>query len=141
MSMTTMTADPASNRDISARRTGWGAMFTLTLCVSTLIASEFMPLSILTPIASELRVTEGAAGQAIAISGLFAVLTSLTIARVTAGFDRRIVLLGLTGLMLLSGLVVTFAPSFSVLLVGRAMIGVVIGGFWSMSAAGDAACA
>lgn len=135
MSTTTLPADLPPNQDNPAVRTGWGAVFALTLCVSTLIASEFMPLSILSPIASELRVTEGAAGQAIAISGLFAVLTSLAIARVTAGIDRRVVLLGLTALMLLSGLVVTFASSFSMLLVGRALIGVVIGGFWSMSAA------
>jgi predicted MFS family arabinose efflux permease len=134
MSTTTLAPDIPPNQDNPAVRTGWGAVFALTLCVSTLIASEFMPLSILSPIASELRVTEGAAGQAIAISGLFAVLTSLAISRVTTGVDRRVVLLGLTSLMLLSGLVVTFAPSFSVLLVGRALIGVVIGGFWSMSA-------
>jgi predicted MFS family arabinose efflux permease len=37
--------------------------------------------------------------------------------------------------MLVSGLVTAFAPTFSVLMIGRAIIGVVIGGFWSMSAA------
>src|SRR5918995_304560 len=64
---------------------GWGAVLALTLCVSTLIASEFMPVSILTPIASDLHLTEGTAGQAISVSGLFAVLTSLTISSLTAG--------------------------------------------------------
>src|SRR4051812_26122204 len=54
---------------------GWGAVLALTLCVATLIASEFMPVSILTPIATDLHLTEGAAGQAISVSGLFAVLT------------------------------------------------------------------
>jgi predicted MFS family arabinose efflux permease len=113
---------------------GWGAIFALTLCVSTLIASEFMPVSLLTPIATELRVTEGVAGQAISVSGIFAVLTSLSISSVTRGIDRRTLLLGLTGFMIASGLVVTFAPNFAVLMAGRALIGVVIGGFWSMSA-------
>jgi len=114
---------------------GWGAVLALTLCVSTLIASEFMPVSLLTPIASDLSVTTGAAGQAIAISGLFAVLTSLSISQLTAGIDRRKVLLILTAIMLVSALVVAFAPTFEILLVGRALIGVVIGGFWSMSTA------
>lgn len=114
---------------------GWGAVFALTLCVSTLIASEFMPVSILTPIASDLHLTEGAAGQAISVSGLFAVLTSLSVARLTRGIDRRVLLLGLTLLMLVSGLIVAFAPNFLVLIIGRALIGIVIGGFWSMSAA------
>lgn len=114
---------------------GWSAVFALSLCVATLIASEFMPVSLLTPIAGELHLSEGTAGQAISVSGIFAVLTSLFIARATAGIDRRNVLLFLTVVMLVSGLVVAFAPSLPVLMVGRAMIGVAIGGFWSMSGA------
>jgi predicted MFS family arabinose efflux permease len=114
---------------------GWGAVLALTLCVSTLIASEFMPISILTPIASDLQVSEGTAGQAISVSGLFAVLTSLTLSSLTAGMNRRVVLLGLTLLMLVSGLMVAVAPTFAVLMAGRALLGIVIGGFWSMSAA------
>ena len=116
-------------------RTGWSAVFALTLCVSTLIASEFMPVSILSPIAADLHLTQGAAGQAISISGLFAVLTSLSVASLSRGVDRRVLLLGLTLLTLVSGLTVAFAPNYFVFMTGRALIGVVIGGFWSMSAA------
>ncbi|WP_354257469.1 MFS transporter [Bradyrhizobium sp. F1.13.3] len=123
----------APNRD--AATAGWGAVSALSLCVATLIASEFMPVSILTPIASDLHLTEGAAGQAISVSGLFAVLTSLSISTVGRGIDRRALLLCLTVLMLASGLLVAFAPNFAVLITGRALLGVVIGGFWSMSAA------
>jgi predicted MFS family arabinose efflux permease len=46
----------------------WGAIGSMTLCVALLIASEFMPVSLLTPIARELGATEGMAGQAISIS-------------------------------------------------------------------------
>ena len=35
------------------------------MCVALLIASEFMPVSLLTPIAHDLGATEGMAGQAI----------------------------------------------------------------------------
>lgn len=118
-----------------ASRGAWGAVAALTLCVATLIASEFMPVSLLTPIATDLQMTEGRAGQAIAVSGLFAVLTSLVIARATRTVDRRLVLLALTGLMIVSGLMVAFAPHAAVFMAGRALVGVVIGGFWSMSAA------
>ncbi|GGL10922.1 MFS transporter [Caulobacter rhizosphaerae] len=113
---------------------GWSAVFALTLCVATLIASEFMPVSLLTPIAADLRLSEGLAGQAISISGLFAVITSLAVGRV-AHVDRRALLLGLTGLMGVSGLLVALAPNAPLFMVGRALIGVVIGGFWSLSAA------
>ena len=77
-------------------RSGWSAVFALTLCVSTLIASEFMPVSILSPIARDLNLTEGLAGQAISISGLFAVVTSLSLTRLTRGIDRRVLLVGVT---------------------------------------------
>lgn len=114
---------------------GWSAVYALTLCVGTLIASEFMPLSLLTPIASDLRITQGQAGQAIAVSGIFAVLTSLSISALTQRIDRRALLLWLTAIMLISGIIVALAPNFPTLLAGRALVGVVIGGFWSMTAA------
>ncbi|WFU10319.1 MFS transporter [Rhizobium sp. CB3090] len=113
----------------------WGAVFAMSLCVFVLIASEFMPVSLLTPIAADLHLTEGQAGQAISVSGIFAVLTSLFIASILGSLDRKIVLLSLTGLMLVSGAVVALAPNYAVLMVGRALLGVVIGGFWSMSTA------
>ncbi|KQP62806.1 MFS transporter [Methylobacterium sp. Leaf112] len=114
---------------------GWGAVLAMTLCSTTLVASEFMPVSLLTPIAADLRITEGHAGQAIAVSGLFALLTSLVIASATRGIDRRTVLVAMTILMMGSGLMVALAPNAAVFMAGRALVGVVIGGFWSMSAA------
>jgi predicted MFS family arabinose efflux permease len=118
-----------------SRASGWGAVFALTLCVATLIASEFMPVSLLTPLAADLHISEGRAGQAIAVSGVFAVVTSLGISAATRGIDRRRVLLSLAVLMLASGLMVALAPNATVFMAGRALIGVVVGGFWSMSAA------
>lgn len=117
------------------RTESWGAVLAMSLCVFTLIASEFMPVSLLTPIASDLAMTEGQAGQAISVSGLFAVITSLSISTLTRNIDRKTVVLSLTVLMLLSGFIVAFAPNYITLMAGRAVIGMVIGGFWSMSAA------
>jgi len=110
-------------------------VFAMTLCVFVLIASEFMPVSLLTPIARELHITEGLAGQGIAISGALAVLTSLTISHIAGDLNRKYLLLGLAILMAISGLVIAMAPSYPVYMLGRALIGVVIGGFWSLSAA------
>jgi predicted MFS family arabinose efflux permease len=129
--MTVHLPDDAS----SSRPARWGAVLALTLCVSTLIASEFMPVSLLTPIASDLHLTEGNSGQAISVSGIFALITSLIISPVTRGVDRRNLLLVLTLLMMASGVIVAFAPNFAVLMAGRALLGIVIGGFWSMSTA------
>jgi predicted MFS family arabinose efflux permease len=100
-----------------------------------LVASEYMPVSLLTPIALDLHITEGQAGQGISVSGLFALFTSLLIASVAARVDRKPLLISLTLLMILSGTVVAFAPNYWVFMIGRALIGVAIGGFWSLSAA------
>lgn len=113
----------------------WSAVLAMTLCVFTLVASEFMPVSLLTPVASDLGVSEGLAGQAISISGAFAVLTSLFITRLAGDLDRRLLLLGMTAMMAISGAVIALAPNYGVYMFGRVFIGVAIGGFWSMSAA------
>lgn len=113
----------------------WSGIWAMTLCVFALIASEFMPVSLLTPIAADLHISEGLAGYGIAISGAFAVLTSLLTPRLAGTMDRKTLLLLLTATMCVSGLVVGLAPNYGVYLVGRAMIGIVIGGFWSLSAA------
>lgn len=119
----------------SNERAYWGGIFAMTLCVFVLIASEFMPVSLLTPIARDLGVTEGLAGQGIAISGALAVLTSLSLTRIAGNMNRKTLLLGMTALMAASGLLIAFASSYLVYMVGRALIGIAIGGFWSMSAA------
>jgi predicted MFS family arabinose efflux permease len=130
---------PAGSTTFDERREAqpahWGGVFAMTLCVFALIASEFMPVSLLTPMAADLQVTEGMAGQGIAISGAFAVLTSLSISAIAARIDRKTLLLSLTALMCLSGAIVALAPNYLTYMAGRALIGVVVGGFWSMSAA------
>ena len=61
--------DPGSFHDAACTPlAAWGAVFAMSLCVFVLIASEFMPVSLLTPIATDLHMTEGEAGQAIAVS-------------------------------------------------------------------------
>jgi predicted MFS family arabinose efflux permease len=119
----------------AAQAAHWGGVFAMTFCVFALIASEFMPVSLLTPIASDLGVTEGLVGQGIAISGAFAVLTSLSISAIAVRINRKALLLALTAMMCLSGAIVALAPNYITYMLGRALIGVVVGGFWSLSAA------
>lgn len=113
----------------------WGAVLSMTLCVSMLIASEFMPVSLLTPMAQGLGATEGQTGQAISISGLFAVLASLTITTVAGGLNRKWVLVAMTALLLVSLVLVAMAPNFTVLMIARALLGICVGGFWALSTA------
>lgn len=133
--MTPPSASPTTTATSAAEPAAWGAVLAMSLGAFVLVASEFMPVSLLTPIASDLRISEGQAGQAIAASGAFALVTSLFISMLAGRLDRKLLLLGLTLLMIVSGTIAAFAPNYPVFMIGRAFIGVAIGGFWSMSAA------
>ncbi len=113
----------------------WGAVLSMALCVALLIASEFMPVSLLTPMAEGLDASVGQTGQAVSISGLFAVIASLGVSTVAGRLNRKWVLVGLTGLMGASLVLVAAAPNFEVLMVGRALLGLCIGGFWALATA------
>lgn len=107
----------------------------MALLCFVLVASEFMPVSLLTPIANDLAITEGQAGQAIAFSGFFAMLTSVFGNTLLTRFDRRSVVIFYNLVMVLSGIIVTFAHNYPLFMFGRALIGIAIGGFWSLSTA------
>ncbi|TKK15721.1 MFS transporter [Enterobacter cancerogenus] len=113
----------------------WSAVISMALLCFVLVSSEFMPVSLLTPIANDLSVTEGQAGQAIAFSGLFAVITSLFGNTLLARFDRRTAVIFYTLVMVMSGVIVTSAHGYGMFMFGRALIGISIGGFWSLSTA------
>lgn len=119
----------------STEKTGWSAVLAMSLAAFALVASEFMPVSLLTPIATDLHISEGQAGQGISVSGAFALVTSLVIAAIAARVERKTLLLCLTLLMMVSGTLVALAPGYLWFMFGRALIGIAIGGFWSLSAA------
>ena len=113
----------------------WGAVLSMALCVALLIASEFMPVSLLTPMAEGLGAAVGQTGQAISISGLFAVAASMVITTAAGRLNRKGILVGMTGAMLVSLVLVAAAPNFMVLMIGRALLGICIGGFWALATA------
>lgn len=119
----------------NSTKPSWSAVWAMSLCAMVLIAAEFLPVSLLTPMAADLAITEGQAGQTIAISGFFALLTSLLLTSVIGNTDRRYLLLFFTALLVLSAALVALSSNVFLILCGRALLGICIGGFWSMSAA------
>ena len=123
--------EPAIGKDTAC----WSGVMAMTLCAFALVTSEFMPVSLLTPLAHSLAVTEGMAGQGITIAGIMAVVTSLVITSIAGNINRKTLLLGLAVIMAFSGIIVALATNFFTFMAGRALTGIAIGGFWSMSAA------
>lgn len=113
----------------------WGAVFSMMFGVFGLVTAEFLPASLLTPMARDLGVTEGMAGQAVTATAVVALVTSLLVATLTRRIDRRIVLLTFSILLIASNLLVASASNLPLLILGRVLLGIGIGGFWTMSAA------
>ena len=113
----------------------WAGVFSLAMGVFGLVTAEFLPASLLTPIAADLGVSVGAAGQTVtatAVVGIFAGLLTPILAR---RLDRRVVMWSLTTLLIASSLVAAVSTNLASLLIARLLLGVGVGGFWSMMAA------
>lgn len=115
-------------------RPNWSAVFAVAFCVACLITVEFLPVSLLTPMALDLGISEGMAGQSVTTTAFVAMFSSLFITSVIGKTDRRYVVILFSLLLTLSCLLVSFADSFTLLLLGRACLGLALGGFWAMSA-------
>ncbi|MCS2170918.1 purine ribonucleoside efflux pump NepI [Scandinavium sp. TWS1a] len=122
------------SRSEALTRPNWSAVFAVAFCVACLITVEFLPVSLLTPMAQELGITEGVAGQSVTTTAFVAMFASLFVTHVIGRTDRRYIVILFSVLLTLSCLLVSFASSFSLLLLGRACLGLALGGFWAMSA-------
>ena len=101
--------------------------------VTALIASEFIPVSLLTPISEGLGITPGTAGQTVTAVGAAPFITSLLIAPLLPKTDRGRLLLLFTFLTALSNALIAWTDSVAVHFLARALLGFCVGGFWSLS--------
>ena len=112
----------------------WYAVFSLTLGVFGLVTAEFLPASLLTAMASDLAISEGAAGQSVTATALVAAVAAPALPLLTRRIDRRHVMFAFTVLLLASNALAAVAHSLTALLVARVLLGVALGGFWAMAA-------
>lgn len=111
------------------------AVVSLSLGVFGLVTAEFLPVSLLTPLAGDLGISVGAAGQAVTATAVVGAVVAPTMAIMTRGVDRRYVMWAFSLGLLVSNLIAAFATNFAMLLTARIILGVALGGFWSMAAA------
>ncbi|MEW2066016.1 MFS transporter [Streptomyces sp. NPDC007346] len=112
---------------------GWLAVLAVTLGIFSLMTSELLPVGLLTPVGTALNVSEGTAGLMVTVPGLVAAVSAPLVTVATGRVDRRIVLVVLIGLMGAANLASAFATGFTVVLVARFLIGISVGGFWSIA--------
>ncbi|SUG80844.1 inner membrane transport protein [Salmonella enterica subsp. enterica] len=102
-------------------RPNWSAVFAVAFCVACLITVEFLPVSLLTPMAQDLGISEGIAGQSVTVTAFVAMFSSLFITQIIQATDRRYIVILFAVLLTASCLMVSFANSFTLLLLGRAL--------------------
>lgn len=113
----------------------WAAVLSLALGVFGLVTAEFLPASLLTPIAADLGISDGAAGQTVTATAIIGAFAGLFTPIVTGRLDRRLVMWSLTGLLIVSSVLAAAANNLTMLLAARLLLGIGIGGFWSMAGA------
>ena len=113
----------------------WLAVLSVATGAFALVTTEFLPVGLLPAIAAELGVTEGVAGMLVTVPGIVAALAAVLVTVGVGKADRRYVIWGLTATMMLSNALVALSHSFPLILVGRALLGIGVGGFWAIGPA------
>jgi len=127
-------AEIASDTPQSALKS-WFALLSVAIGAFALVTSEFLPVGLLSNIASDLNISVGTAGLMVTAPGVLAAFAAPLVTVGVGRIDRRYLLWGLTLLMIVSNLIATFSSNFTVLLIGRLLLGIGIGGFWSIAVA------
>ncbi|KKX24841.1 MFS transporter [Rhizobium sp. LC145] len=113
----------------------WLSVVSLTFGSFALISSELLPMAVLTPMAADLGVTEGAAGQAVTLTAVFAGIAAPTVALIIGRLDRKLINLMLCALVVASNIAVALTADYLVLLAARTLLGIAIGGFFALAGA------
>ena len=119
--------------DVSARN--WLAVLSLSLGTFALVTSELLPIGLLPKIAADLGVGEGTAGLSVTAPGIVAAIATPLLVTGSGRLDRRVLVLLLSLVLLASNLIVAVSTTLPILLAGRTLLGIGVGGFWAIGAA------
>ncbi|MCA2410546.1 MFS transporter [Rhizobium leguminosarum bv. viciae 248] len=124
-----------TNVPSSWSRTTWFAVISMAATSFALVSAEFLPAGLLTPMARDLGVSEGTAGQVVTATASVGAVTALLSNVFIGKLNRKTVLVGLSALAVGSNLLAALATDFWLLLLGRAGLGIALSGFWALSVA------
>lgn len=113
----------------------WLAVLSMAATSFALVSAEFLPAGLLTPMARDLGISEGTAGQVVTATASVGAVTALFSNVLIGKINRKTVLVALTALAVGSNILAATASEFWLLLVGRAGLGIALSGFWALSVA------
>lgn len=106
----------------------------MTLGIFSIVTTEILPIGLLTPIGDSFALSPGRTGWLMTMPGLVAAVAAPVITVATARLDRRLMLCALMVLLAAADFLAAAAPTYWLELVARLMVGMTIGGFWSIGA-------
>lgn len=113
----------------------WFALLSVTFSAFALVTGEFLAIGVLNDIARDFQISVGTAGLTVSLTAIVGMFAAVLIPISAKTMDRRSLLLMLTLLMIIANLLTAFAPNFMILLFGRIILGVAVGGFWATAVA------
>ncbi len=112
---------------------GWLAVVAVAAGTFTVVTSEMLPVGLLTPIGDALDVSEGTAGLTLTVTGIVGALSAPLVTSAVGRLDRRLVLCALMALLTAANVLAAWSPNFAVMMVARVLIGIGMGGVWSLA--------
>ncbi|MEV3981494.1 MFS transporter [Nonomuraea sp. NPDC049758] len=112
----------------------WLAVASITLGIFAIVTSEILPIGLLTTIGADFRVTDGTAGLTMTLPGFVAAVAAPVLTVATARLDRRVMLCVLMAVLAAADVLAAVAGAYWVVLASRVLVGLTIGGFWSIAA-------
>ncbi|MFJ6431573.1 MFS transporter [Streptomyces sp. NPDC091416] len=131
MSLTTVSRTDAAS---PARLRGRPAVLSVMLGIFAVVTTEILPIGLLTPIGAEFAVADGTAGLMMTMPGLLAAVAAPVVTLATARADRRLMLAAFVLLLAVANFLTAAATAYWVVLAARVLVGITIGGFWSLGA-------
>jgi predicted MFS family arabinose efflux permease len=126
---------PSQASGIPSPLRSWLSVVSVATAAFAFVSTEFLPIGLLPQIARDLGVSPGTAGLMVTTPGVMAAISAPALMLGAGRIDRRLILLALSVLLLASNLVSAFAPNFGFMLLGRALLGACLGGFWTLALA------
>lgn len=119
---------------LSTHNGNWLSLISATFACFIIVTGEFLAISVINNIAYDFQISVGTAGLTVTVTSIAGMASALLVPIYAKTLDRRQVLLFLVVLMMVANGITALATNFYLVLLGRFILGIALGGFWGVAA-------